>query len=192
MLDRLPAFHRAARINAVIETPRGSRNKFTFEPESNTFHLGKQLPAGAVFPFDFGFVPSTLAEDGDPLDVLMLLETATFPGCVVRGRIVGVIDGRQTGRSGKTTANPRLIAVSMESTEYAGVRRLRELPQTLIDEITHFFVSYNDAAGKTYAPSGAFGPRKALAMIDAGIRRRQNATAKAKKRKGGRTIRRVA
>ena len=183
MLDSLPAFHRGGGINAVIETPRGSRNKFTFAPDSGTFHLGKQLPAGAVFPFDFGFVPSTLAEDGDPLDVLMLLETPTFPGCIVRGRVVGVIDGRQTGRSGKTTANPRLIAVAMESTEYAGVRRLRELPQTLIDEITHFFVSYNDATGKTYTPSGAFGPRKARAMIEAGITRRQSAISRTKKRK---------
>ena len=191
MLDSLPAFHRDGRVNAVIETPRGSRNKFTFEPDTGTFHLGKQLPAGAVFPFDFGFIPSTLAQDGDPLDVLVLLETPTFPGCVVGGRIIGVIDGRQTGRTGKTTANPRLIAVAMESTEFAGVRRLRELPSSLIDEITHFFVSYNDATGKTYTPSGAFGPRKALAMIHAGISRRQNAT-RGKKRKRGRTLGRVA
>jgi inorganic pyrophosphatase len=191
MLDRLPAFHRAGRVNAVIETPRGSRNKFTFDGDTGTFHLGKQLPAGAVFPFDFGFIPSTLAQDGDPLDVLVLLETPTFPGCVVRGRIVGVIDGRQTGRTGKSTANPRLIAVSMESTEYAGIRRLRELPQTLIDEITHFFVSYNDASGKTYTPTGVFGPRKATAMIEAGISRRQNALSRAKKRKR-RPLRHVA
>jgi inorganic pyrophosphatase len=191
MLDRLPAFHRAGRLNAVIETPRGSRNKFTFEPESGTFRLGKQLPAGAVFPFDFGFVPSTLAEDGDPLDVLVLLETPTFPGCVVRSRVVGVIDGRQTGRSGRTTVNPRLIAVATKSTEYAGIRRLSELPQSLIDEITHFFVSYNEATGKRYAPTGAFGRRKAATMIEAGIRRRQNAT-RAEKRRRPRPVRRVA
>jgi inorganic pyrophosphatase len=183
MLYRLPAFHRAGRLNAVIETPRGSRNKFTFEPESGTFRLGKQLPAGAVFPFDFGFVPSTLADDGDPLDVLVLLETPTFPGCVVRARVVGVIDGEQTSRSGKTTANPRLLAVATKSTEYAAIRRLNELPQSLIDEITHFFVSYNAAAGKAYRPTGAFGPRTAASMIEAGIRRRQNAVARTQKRR---------
>ena len=183
MLYRLPAFHREGRLNAVIETPRGSRNKFTFEPESGTFRLGKQLPAGAVFPFDFGFVPSTLADDGDPLDVLVLLETPTFPGCVVRARVVGVIDGEQTSRSGKTAANPRLIAVATKSTEYAAIRRLNELPQSLIDEITHFFVSYNAAAGKTYRPTGAFGPRTAATMIEAGIRRRQNATSRSQKRR---------
>jgi inorganic pyrophosphatase len=190
MLYRLPAYHRAGRLNAVIETPRGSRNKFTFEPESGTFCLGKQLPAGAVFPFDFGFVPSTLAEDGDPLDVLVLLESPTFPGCVVRSRVIGVIDGQQTGRSGRTTANPRLIAVATKSTEYAGFRRLNELPQSLVDEITHFFVSYNQAAGKTYLPTGAFGPRTAATMIEAGIRRRQNATDRSQKRR--RAIRRIA
>src|SRR5215204_6257901 len=138
MLDRLPAIHRRGRINAVIETPKGSRNKFTFEPDSDSFRLGKQLPAGAVFPFDFGFVPSTLSGDGDPLDVLVLLETPTFPGCIVRSRVIGVIDGRQTGRSGKVTSNPRIVAVATKSTEYDVVRRLRDLPPGLVDEITHF------------------------------------------------------
>ena len=120
----------------------------------------------------------------------MLLETPTFPGCVVRGRVVGVIEGQQTGRSGTTTANPRLIAVATKSTEYAAVRRLSELPPALIDEITHFFVSYNDATGKSYRPAGAFGPRRATALIEAAIRRRQNATARRRKR--GRALRTVA
>ncbi|MFL5686027.1 MAG: inorganic diphosphatase [Chloroflexota bacterium] len=190
MLHRLPAFHSAGRLNAVIETPRGSRNKFSFEPDSGTFRLGKQLPAGAVFPFDFGFVPSTLADDGDPLDVLVLLETPTFPGCVVRARLVGVIDGQQTGRSGRTSSNPRLVAVATKSTEYAKIRRLSELPQALVDEITHFFVSYNEATGKTYRPTGTFGRRKAASMIEDGIRRRQNASARSQKRR--RPMRRVA
>ena len=128
-------------------------------------------------------MPSTLADDGDPLDVLVLLETPTFPGCVVRARVVGVIDGEQTSRSGKTATNPRLIAVATKSTEYAAIRRLNELPQSLIDEITHFFVSYNAAAGKTYRPTGAFGPRTAASMIEAGIRRRQNAVARTQKRR---------
>jgi inorganic pyrophosphatase len=189
MLDGLPAFHRAGRINAVIETPRGSRNKFAFDAESGAFRLGKQLPAGAVFPFDFGFVPSTLGDDGDPIDVLVLLETATFPGCVVRSRVIGVIDGRQTGRSGGQTDNPRVVAVATKSTEYEGFQRLRDLPDSLVDEITHFFVSYNEATGKRFEPKGRFGRRKALSMIEAGIRRRQKASRSRKRRTG---LRRVA
>ena len=107
----------------------------------------------------------------------------------MRARVVGVIDGEQTGRAGKTSANPRLIAVATKSTEYAAIRRIGELPHSLIDEITHFFVSYNQATGKTYAPTGVFGPRRAASMIEAGIQRRQNATRREKRR---RPLRRVA
>src|SRR5690349_13619163 len=106
MLDRLPAYHRRTILNAVIETPRGSRNKFKFDPATGAFELGKQLPAGAVFPYDFGFVPSTLGDDGDPLDVLVLLETATFPGCIVHVRLIGVIDGRQREASDRAEPAP--------------------------------------------------------------------------------------
>ena len=79
----------------VIETPKGSPNKLAFEPRFGTFVLKIVLPAGAVFPFDFGFVPSTRAEDGDPVDVLVLMDAPVFPGCVVPSRLVGVIDAEQ-------------------------------------------------------------------------------------------------
>jgi inorganic pyrophosphatase len=155
------------RLNVIVETPRGSRNKFTYEPGLGVFRLGKQLPAGAVFPFDFGFVPSTRAPDGDPLDALVLLDTPTFPGCLVRARVLGVIDGRQTGRSGRTVGNPRLVAVATKSNEYDGIRRLKDLPTALVDEIEHFFVSYNAACGKVFEPIGRHGRRRAKAMIRA-------------------------
>jgi inorganic pyrophosphatase len=86
----------------VIETLKGSPNKLTFEPRYGTFVLKGVLPAGAVFLFDFGFVPSTRAEDGDPLDVLVLMDVPVFPGCIVPSRLVGVIEPSRpkTGRSG--------------------------------------------------------------------------------------------
>jgi inorganic pyrophosphatase len=164
MLDRMPPRH-GKRLNVIVETPRGSRNKFTYEPELGLFRLGKQLPAGASFPFDFGFVPSTEAGDGDPLDVLVLLDTPTFPGCLVRARLLGVIVGRQTGRSGRTVDNPRLIAVSTKSTEFEGVTTIKDLPTKLIDEIVHFFVSYNAASGKAFTATGRHGRRRARAML---------------------------
>jgi inorganic pyrophosphatase len=175
MLDALPAYHSRSVVNAVIETPRGSRNKFTFDPEIGGFRLGKQLPAGWVFPFDFGFVPSTLGDDGDPLDVLVLLETPTFTGCVVQARVIGVIDGEETSKSGKKARNPRIIAVAVESTEYAGLRRIDQVPGNLVDEITQFFVSYNAATGKTFRATGTHGSREAIARIDAGMRQRGEA-----------------
>jgi inorganic pyrophosphatase len=166
MLDRLPIKH-GKRLNVIVETPRGSRNKFSYEPELGLFRLGKQLPAGAVFPFDFGFVPSTRAGDGDPLDALVLIDSATFPGCLVRARLLGVILGRQTGRSGRTVDNPRLIAVGTKSNEYDGVRTLRDLPNALVDEIEYFFVSYNAASGKVFKPMGRYGRKGARSVLSA-------------------------
>jgi inorganic pyrophosphatase len=95
----------------VIETPKGSPNKLTFEPRYGTFVLKGVLPVGAVFPFDIGFVPSTRAEDGDPLDILVLMDAPVFPGCIVPSRLVGVIEAEQT-EDGKTERNDRLLAVA--------------------------------------------------------------------------------
>src|SRR3954468_15152110 len=94
-LDQLAAFERDELI-VIVETPKGSQNKYEYEPRSGSFILAGVLPAGAVFPFDFGFVPSTLGEDGDPLDVLLLMDAAAFSGCIVYARLIGVIEAEQT------------------------------------------------------------------------------------------------
>ena len=73
-------------LRVVVETPKGSRNKFAFDPDQHLFHLKKVLPTGMAFPYDFGFVPSTEAEDGDPIDVLILMDGPAFPGCVLKCR----------------------------------------------------------------------------------------------------------
>jgi inorganic pyrophosphatase len=87
-------------LRVVIETPKGSRNKFASDPKLHIFELKKVLPAGMTFPYDFGFVPSTKAEDGDPVDVLVLMDEPAFPGCVLSCRPIGVIEGEQgTGRT---------------------------------------------------------------------------------------------
>jgi len=71
------------KIQVVIETPKGSRNKYAFDEEQRVFSLTKVLPAGMTFPYDFGFIPSTKAEDGDPTDVLVLMDEPAFPGCLL-------------------------------------------------------------------------------------------------------------
>jgi len=109
-LDRLAPFEDDCLI-VVIETPKGSQNKLAFEPRYRTFVLTGVLPAGAVFPFDFGFVPSTRGDDGDPLDVLVLMDAPVFPGCVVPSRLIGVIEAQQL-EDGKTEKNDRLLAVA--------------------------------------------------------------------------------
>src|SRR3989440_1956062 len=114
-MDELPAFDpESGDLNVVVETPRGSRNKFKFEEDSGLFVLGGALGVGLSFPFDFGFVPSTEGEDGDPLDVLVLMDEPAFCGCLVRCRLIGVIEAEQTEK-GKTERNDRLIAVASKS-----------------------------------------------------------------------------
>ena len=150
-LINLPAFNPKGNLNVIIETPKGSRNKFKFDPELGVFRLKKILPPGAVFPFDFGFVPGTLGDDGDPLDVLLLLEEPAFPGCLVPTRIVGVIEANQK-QAGKTHRNDRLIAVASAADLYCRVQSLRDLNPEFLDRIEHFFISYNQVEGKVFKP----------------------------------------
>jgi inorganic pyrophosphatase len=166
----LGAFDDEGELNVVIETPKGSRNKFNYDEATGLFKLGGVLPAGASFPFDFGFVPETLGGDGDPLDVLVLMDEPAFTGCWVSVRLVGVIEAEQTERDGETTRNDRLIGVAAASRLHKGVRSLKGLGPALIDEIEHFFVSYNDFKGKRFKPLGRFGPKRATELVEEGMK----------------------
>jgi inorganic pyrophosphatase len=174
----------AGELNVIIETPKGSRNKFNYDEEHLLFKLGGVLPLGAVFPFDFGFIPSTLGGDGDPLDVLLLMDEPAFPGCLVPSRLVAVIEAEQTERDGETTRNDRLIAVAADSHTHRRVRTLADLSPELLDEIEHFFISYNRIKGKEFKPLGRFGPVKAARLMEEGARlfRRKKGSAKKLKR----------
>jgi len=156
-------------LNVIIETPKWSRNKFNYDPELRLFKLGGVLPSGASFPFDFGFVPSTLGGDGDPLDVLVLMDAPAFTGCLISARLIGVIEAEQTERDGETTRNDRLIAVAEGSRLLRKVRSLGDVNESLLDEIEHFFVSYNQAKGKEFKPLGRFGPTRAKRLVEEGI-----------------------
>jgi inorganic pyrophosphatase len=155
----------------VIETPKGSPNKLAFEPRYGTFVLKGVLPAGAVFPFDFGFVPSTRAEDGDPLDVLVLMDAPVFPGCIVPSRLVGVIEAEQT-EDGKTERNDRLLAVAANSAAHRSIHELRDLSPDLVAQIEHFFVKYNEMKGKQFKVKGQAGKRRALTLETAALTKR--------------------
>lgn len=110
----------------VIETPKGSRNKYAFDEKLRLFELKKVLPAGMEFPYDFGFVPSTKAEDGDPLDVLVLMDEPAFPGCLLKCRPIGVIEAEQgTGKDCKR--NDRIIAIEQDNHSYAHVKNVKAL-----------------------------------------------------------------
>ena len=158
-------------VHVIIDTPQDSRNKFEYDEELGLFKLSGVLPAGAVFPFDFGFAPSTKGGDGDPLDVLVLMDEAAFAGCVVVARLVGVIEAEQTEASGETMRNDRLIAVAEKARNHKEVRSLGQLSEHLVDEIEHFFISYNEMKGVEFKPLGRFGPKRAESLIEEGVRR---------------------
>jgi inorganic pyrophosphatase len=160
-------------LHVIIETPKGSRNKLDYESEFGVFELAGVLPEGSVFPYDFGFVPSTLGEDGDPLDVLVLLDESVSVGCLVVARLIGVIEAEQTEREGQTTRNDRLLAVATRAHTQAHVQTLEDLRPQMVDEIEHFFRSYNQTKGKTFEPTGRGGPERALALVQAGQQRWQ-------------------
>lgn len=173
LLEKLPPFDReTGDLNVVIETPKGCRNKYAFDFEIRSYRLKGVLPNGAVFPFDFGSIPRTKGEDGDPLDVLVLMDEPAFTGCLVEARLLGVIEARQTEK-GKTERNDRLIAVAAKSHTHASLKSLAKLEPKLLDEIEHFFVSYNKARGKEFKPIGRKGPAAAKKLIAKQTRKRR-------------------
>src|SRR5438874_1588812 len=157
-------------LNVIIETSKGSRNKLKYNPEQGLFELSKVLPRGLVFPFDFGFIPSTMGDDGDPLDVLVLLDEPVPAGCKIPARLIGVIEAEQT-EDGETEQNDRLIAVAEDSQEHRDIRSLKDLNERLVQEIEHFFVSYNEMADKQFKPRARHGPHHAEKLVKQAAKR---------------------
>jgi inorganic pyrophosphatase len=156
-------------LNVIIETPKNCRNKYAFDEKLGVFVLKGVLAAGHSFPYDFGFIPQTLGGDGDPLDVLVLMDEAAFAGCLVPSRLVGVIEAEQTELDGRVERNDRLIAVAADSHTHSDVKSINDLNETLVAEIEHFFVSYNQIKGKEFKSLGHFGARKAKTLVDEAI-----------------------
>lgn len=151
-------------FQVIVETPKASRNKYGFDPDQGIFVLRKVLPEGMVFPHDFGFLPRTLAADGDPIDVLLLMDVPAFPGCLVPSRLIGVIEGEQMDGK-KKVRNDRLIAVAELSHTYKDWKRLKDLPKQFLTELEAFFVNYHNLEGKRYRLLGCKDAKVASALI---------------------------
>jgi inorganic pyrophosphatase len=152
-------------LQVIIETPAGSRNKFAFDPDQGIFALKKVLPAGMEFPYDFGFLPKTVAPDGDPIDVLLLMDEPAFPGIAVRARLIGVIEGEQLDGKDNKIRNDRLVAVAEANHMYANIRKLQDLPAKWLKELQDFFVNYHNLEGKKYRLLGCKGADAASRLI---------------------------
>jgi inorganic pyrophosphatase len=154
-------------IQVVIETPKGSRNKYAFDQDDRIFGLKKVLPAGMTFPYDFGFVPSTLADDGDPVDVLVLMDEPAFPGCLLKCRIVGIIQGQQ-GTKKKKERNDRIVAIEQDNHSFASIKHVGDLGKKFARELEEFFVNYHDLSGEKYRVLALKGPQEARKCIKKG------------------------
>jgi inorganic pyrophosphatase len=135
VLSEINPFTEDDDLRVVIETPRGSRNKYSYDPECDCIQLSTVLPEGMVFPYDFGFIPSTLGQDGDPLDILILMEEPVVPGCIVRTRLIGAIEAEQKEKGDSWTRNDRLIAVATHAQTHEHAKKLSDLRPHLITEI---------------------------------------------------------
>jgi inorganic pyrophosphatase len=161
-------------VLAVIETPRGSRNKYAFDEDLGMFRLKAILPQGNVFPFDFGFIPSTKADDGDPLDLLVLLEDSVPMGCAISVRLIGAIEAEQKEKGEAWVRNDRLVGVATHAHVHADVNSMKDLDSRLLDEIEAFFAHYNRLEGKEFRVLDRCGPKSAAKLVDAARRKSEN------------------
>ena len=157
-------------VTVVIETPKGSANKYGYDHGIGAFRLNAVLPEGTVFPFDFGFVPSTLGEDGDPLDVLVFLDAPTPVGCVISARLIGVIGVRQK-EDGRWISNDRILAVAAQSHTSGHIETLDDLRPHLLDEIEAFFRHYVELQGREIEIGERGSVRRAQESLEAGMAR---------------------
>lgn len=123
------------------------------------------MPAGLVFPFDFGYIPGTIGGDGDPVDVLIISDIETFTGCAIDCLIIGGIKASQRERDGERMRNDRMIGIPLVSAQYADVKKLSDLPKGLIDQLESFFGNYNQQTGKVFTPMERLSPERAWSII---------------------------
>jgi inorganic pyrophosphatase len=163
-LDQIPPRDEDGNVLCVVEAPRGSRVKLTYEPKLGVIVLGRPLPLGLHYPFDWGFIPGTLAPDGDPLDAMVLNDAATFPGVVIPSAVLGVV--RVEEQRGKTKRrNDRLILTAVEAPRFDGLRDARKLPQRTRDEISRFFLNVVAFVDKRVELLGWSGPAEAHKLL---------------------------
>jgi inorganic pyrophosphatase len=146
----------------VIETPKESRIKIKLDAETGEYIFDRVLPPGMRFPFNFGFVPNTRAEDGDPTDVIVVLGEVLFPGCVAQCRVLGVIRAEQT-EAGETNRNDRIVAVPIK--DRGAPKSMADLPGGFVDDVARFFANYHEAEGNQFKVIGSGDADEALQLI---------------------------
>src|SRR5437763_1157818 len=153
-------------VHVVIETPKGCQNKYKFDPVLRSFRLNRVLPSGMAFPYDFGFVPSSQADDGDPADVLLLMDYPVFPGCVVES---------EQEAEGKKERNDRLVAVAKHSHSHSDLKDISDLNPKLLKQVGEFFINYHKQSGEKFKVLGVKGPKQGERLLNSTIKRAKSA-----------------
>lgn len=159
-------------LNVIIETPKGNGCKVNYDPRRDFFHAVKCLPSGMHFPYDFGFIPGTRGEDGDPLDVLLMFPHQVFPGCLLPVHPIGVLEAEQTQHKGinEHVRNDRIIG-RVDFCPETPWKNLHDMDEKLLKEIEQFFTHYNELEGKKFKSLGWHGSQRAKHLIEEGIRK---------------------
>jgi inorganic pyrophosphatase len=142
-LSRIPAQPKAGLLNVLIEIAGGSKNKYEFDKDLNAFALDRVLYASVRYPYDYGFVPNTLADDGDPLDGMVMMDEPTFPGCVIAARPIGMLEMIDGG-----DRDEKILCVPDKDPRYANIKSIKDVPQHRLDEIAEFFQTYKNLEKK--------------------------------------------
>ncbi len=152
-------------VVCMVETPKNSNAKYNYDPGLGGLVLAKYLPLGFVFPYDFGFIPGTMGQDGDPLDVIVIAEQGSFPGSFLKCRVIGAIKAVQRERDGIIIENDRFLVVPENSKVFANLTRAVQLPDDILAELQYFFSCYSQIEGKDIEPLKVISAKDAVKAI---------------------------
>jgi inorganic pyrophosphatase len=166
--DLDPDFGKDNTLRVVVETPRGSRHKYAWNEQLHAFELRSTLPSGMAWPYDYGFIPRTKGEDGDPLDILVLMDEPSFPGCVLRVRLIGAFEVEKNGKR-----NDRYVGCLLPSNETSlstdGYESLSDLPEQLLGEMETFLQMYSVQKGNDVRVLGRMDPSRSIAAVKSAV-----------------------
>jgi inorganic pyrophosphatase len=168
-LSKIRTYVDDGKVHVVIETPRGARAKLKYDPDLKAFTLSKSLMLGLTYPYDWGFIPSTAGDDGDPLDVLVLHDAATTPGLVLACQLIGVLEAFDQEK-GKKQRNDRLIAVPIHSHLEKGLDNVHQLSVEQRTELEKFFAATDELEQKNFKSNGWRGPKHARKLVKEGAK----------------------
>ncbi len=170
-LAQLPPFITSSTFRVVVESPRGSTVKLKYDAALGVMSMSRPLTHGLIYPFDWGFVPGTEGPDGDPLDAIVVWDSATFPGIVLPCRAIGIvrIDQREPGKAARQR-NDRVVALPLKAPRFDQVRSIRDLPKRTREELEHFFLAVTALEKKDVRILGWDGPPAALRYLKHGAR----------------------